>query len=180
MTLFEFATVATSSVGLFVVAVSLFYVARQTALLRDQARESTKAVNVSASETMQGASILLVEAYLAYPTIRPLFNEDEGAGPVPELKEHDRLRANAIAEHLLDMFEVTMSFSEGPTGIEGNPYGKWIVHSFQNSDYLVQYAMRRRDWYDERLIAIATAATTPSENSAPQRPTEASTTAVDC
>lgn len=105
---------------------------------------------------VHNAFIAISESFIAYPALRPIFYEDE-------LVEHaelrgiedpeTRLRANAVAELLMDTLE--MAREERHTRARYDDYTALV---FERSSFMAQWAISHSTLYPGELIAFAVAA----------------------
>lgn len=114
---------------------------------------------------VHNAFIAISESFIAFPGLRPIFYEDEGDGceALPGLEDVEtRLRANSVAELLLDTLEMARERRHTRA-----TYDDYTALMFERSSFMTQWAISHRALYPDELIRFAVAAAR-AETSDPQ------------
>lgn len=101
---------------------------------------------------IHSAFVAVSESFIAYPALRPIFYEDESEGTLlPDLSDPEtRLRANAVAELLLDTLE--MAHERRHTRQTYEDYTSLV---FERSAFMTQWAISHRPLYPDALVEFA-------------------------
>lgn len=147
MTAFEVISLLISLAGSIGVVVSLFLVYRQTTIFNRQLMESV-------SQSVTNYSLEVSRLFLQHPDLRPYFF----AGQPIEESHPDYLRAEAVAEVMLDIFWTMMS------EVKHMPDASWTDEAareqwtnymgdcFATSPLLTNFLRRRQDWYGADMV----------------------------
>ncbi|GIJ38276.1 hypothetical protein Vwe01_16010 [Micromonospora andamanensis] len=122
--------------------------------MAEQTQRLSQAMETSAESALDALFVVVTQAYLEYPVLRPIFNEREAAGPVPTLDIDMTYRANALAETLLDAMDRAMMFSERGFSGASTSLDAWIVDSFRHSAFLRRWYAEHAGWYGPRMDAL--------------------------
>jgi len=134
-----------SSVG---VIYSLWLLNRQTGIFNRQLMEG-----ISAS--MTGYSLEISRIFLEHPDLRPYFF----AGQTIENGHPDYLRAEAIAEVILDIFWTMSSQARRYQSDLSNPEARvlwenYVRDCFATSPVLSNFLTMRKDWYGREMVIL--------------------------
>jgi hypothetical protein len=154
MSVYELSSVGISATGLLAVIVSLGFIRSQVRMMAAQTQRLTDALEMSAESALDGLFIVVTQAYVDHPELRPVFNELEAVGSLPTLDEGMTYRANAIAEMLLDAMERAIKFSNSGLGAASDALNAWILDSFRNSAFLRGWLTAHGAWYAPQLKAV--------------------------
>src|SRR2546421_4032157 len=154
MSAYEWASVSISVVGLLAVIVSLGFVQYQVKIMAQQTERLSHALETSAESALDALFVVVTQAYLDHPTLRPIFNERDARGSLPTLDEDMTHRANAVAETLLDAMERAMKFSDRGLSGASDSLNAWILDSFRYSAFLRSWLDAHAAWYAPRLTAL--------------------------
>jgi len=148
------ATVSTLDwVSTFVALAALVALIVNLALLRGQNKTIASTLDVTAQAEIQTSFFQVSEIFIQHPELRPHFYEDEQAAA--QLSRDDQLRAFVVAEMLLDVFDaVTDAKKRLPKEDPVIVWDRYIEDALRNSQFLRDYAIRRRDWYDTRFVEL--------------------------
>ena len=147
MTSYDILSISISILGLLAVVVSIWFLRSQVRIMADQTRRLTDTLEMSAETALDGLFVVVTQAYLDHPELRPIFNERESLGNVEIAGDDMRYRANALAETLLDAMERALNFSsQGVSPIIGS-LRIWIEDSFRDSTFLREWLAAHRSWY---------------------------------
>lgn len=104
---------------------------------------------------VHSAFVAISEAFIAHPALRPVFYDDEpGSDELPGLEDVEtRLRANSVAELLLDTLEMARESRHTRAS-----YEEYTSSVFARSPFVTHWAIAHRDLYPSELIAFAIAA----------------------
>src|SRR5437899_2656556 len=105
MTLYDVLSVSISLLGLLAVLVSIWFLRGQVKIMSDQTHRLTDTLQMSAESALDALFVVVTQAYLDHPALRPIFNEHESTREVKATDDDTRFRANALAETLLDAME---------------------------------------------------------------------------
>jgi hypothetical protein len=123
---------------------------------------------MSAESALDALFVVVTQAYLDHPTLRPIFNERDARGLLPTLEEDMTHRANAVAETLLDAMERATKFSDRGLSGASDSLNTWILDSFRHSAFLRAWLDAHATWYAPQLTALMAQVT--AELQAPQPP----------
>ena len=136
-----------SIVGLVVSVIALIGLIISLHLLRKQNRTAAMA-------QVQASFIALDSAFLGNPSLRPLFYD----GTTPTLSVADGIRAEAMAEMLLDTFvlvkELDAHFGLSSLTAGWEPYMGGLIHS---SPFLSGFLEKNREWYPSLAYHLSSA-----------------------
>ncbi|RSM64983.1 hypothetical protein DMB66_18115 [Actinoplanes sp. ATCC 53533] len=165
MSAYEWTSVTVSAIGLLAVIVSLGFVRYQVQIMAQQTERLSHALETSAESALDALFVVVTQAYLEHPTLRPIFNERDAHGALPPLDEDMTYRANAVAETLLDAMERAMKFSDRGLSGASESLNAWILDSFRYSAFLRGWLDAHATWYAPRLTALLAQATKELEAS---------------
>lgn len=114
---------------------------------------------------VHSAFIAISESFIDYPALRPIFYEDESDehAALPGLEDAEtRLRANSVAELLLDTLEMARERRHTRA-----TYDDYTALVFERSSFMTQWAISHQTLYPDELIAFAVEAAR-AQASAPQ------------
>ena len=163
MSVYEWASVSISVVGLLAVVVSLGFVRYQMRMMAQQTMRLSDALETSAESALDALFVVVAQAYLDHPKLRPVFNELEAVEPLPTLDEDMAHRASAVAETLLDAMERAIKFADRGLPSASDSLNAWILDSFRHSAFLRSWLGTHATWYTPRLTALLAQATAELE-----------------
>jgi len=147
MTVFETLSLIISVAGAIGIVVSLWLVYRQTGIFNRQLMESV-------SQSMTDYSLEISRLFLQHPDLRPYFF----AGQTIDESHPDYLRAEAVAEVILDIFWI---MGNGAKRIrigaeffddEGRTlWATYISDCFATSPILTSFLTKRKDGYGQEM-----------------------------
>jgi hypothetical protein len=153
MTVYEVATTTTSVLGLLAVIGSILLVRRQLGVMSDQTRRFTESLQISAESALDNQLLFVSQSYVDHPDLRSIFNEHEQIDKPKQLDRQLQLRANAVAEVLLDAMERGMRF-ESQELHSGSLLRSWTEDSIRGSSFLRAFLAEHRTWYSPELVAL--------------------------
>ncbi|GIM64414.1 hypothetical protein Aau02nite_10230 [Amorphoplanes auranticolor] len=154
MSAYEWTSVTVSIVGLLAVIVSLRFIRYQVRMMAQQTDRLSHALETSAESALDALFVVVTQAYLDHPRLRPIFNERDAIGASPALDEDTTYRANAVAEILLDAMERAMKFTDRGLGGASDSLDAWILDSFRYSAFLRGWLDAHASWYAPELTAL--------------------------
>lgn len=105
---------------------------------------------------VHSAFVAISEAFINFPSIRPIFYEDEDAADdgLPGLEDAEtRLRANSVAELLMDTLEMARERRHTRT-----TYDEYTALVFERSRFMTEWAISHESLYPKELVAFAVVA----------------------
>lgn len=147
MSSYETISLLLSLAGSIGVIVSLWLLYRQTGIFNRQ-------LMVGVTQSMSDYTLEISRLFLQNPDLRPYFFE----GKTIEENDPNYLRAEAVAEVILDIFWTLSSESKR---IQGSEFGSEEVRSqwrtyvgdcFANSPILTSFLKKRQGWYGSELV----------------------------
>jgi hypothetical protein len=175
MSFYEVLTLTVSFSAVVAVAISVWMLQRQLRLMGEQTSQLGHTLQLSAESALDTLLMFVSEAYLSYPELRPIFNEDEACGEVRVDDSFVRHRASALAETLADVMERALKFqTSGVSEWPATALEPWIRDSFRRSTFYREWLDQHRNWYSPSLLVIRdemqgelTRASSPHELSPP-------------
>ncbi|MEU6020809.1 hypothetical protein [Micromonospora sp. NPDC047134] len=131
--------------------------------MAEQTQRLSQTMDTSAESALDALFVVVTQAYLEYPALRPIFNEREAIGPIPALDIDMTYRANALAEALLDAMDRSMIFSDRGLSSASAALDAWIIDSFRHSGFLRAWFTHHSNWYGSKLGALMVKATAELE-----------------
>jgi len=153
MTRYETVSILVSALGLASVIVSLWFLRGQVKLMREQTRRLNETLELSAESTLDSLFIFITQAYMDHPKLRSVFNESEGPTRFEDLTDDDKLRANALAESLLDAMERSLRLHRQGVSSPGLLV-PWIEGSLRGSRFLREWLRMHAGWYQPELLSL--------------------------
>src|SRR5260221_455824 len=107
------------------------------------------------SQNMMGYSLEISRLFLDHPDLRPYFF----SGKTIDESHPDYLRAEAVAEVILDIFWTMMSQAKRVQGDEytneqtRQQWALYIGDCFASSPLLTGFLMKRKDWYGDEMMS---------------------------
>ncbi len=147
MTIFEVLSLLISLAGSVGVVFSLWLLYRQTGIFNRQLMESV-------AQSVTSYSLEVSRLFLQHPDLRPYFFD----GQAIEESHPDYLRAEAVAEVMLDIFWTMMSEAERIQDSSfKNAEGRvqWAIYMgdcFANSPLLTSFLRKRQEWYGPAML----------------------------
>jgi len=147
MTSYEALTLLISLAGSIGVVISLWLLYRQTGIFNRQ-------LMLGLSQSITDYSLEISRLFLQHPDLRPYFF----SGQIIQENHPDYLRAEAVAEVMLDLFWTAMSQARNIQGSEfasDEARAQWrayIGDCFASSPILTSFLTRRKDWYGQDLV----------------------------
>ncbi len=148
MTTYEILSLIFSVAGSIGLIVSLWLLYRQTSIFNRQLMESL-------THSITNYSLEISRLFLIHPDLRPYFF---GGKAIAE--DHpDYLRAEAVAEVILDIFWTMMSEAKRIRGSEyavkesREQWGAYVDSCFATSPILASFLTKRKDWYGPELYS---------------------------
>lgn len=148
MTTYESLSLLISIAGSIGVIVSLWLLKRQTGVFRSQLMESL-------SQSLTSYSLEISRLFLQQPDLRPYFF----AGQPIEEGHPDYLRAEAVAEVILDIFWIMMVQAKRVRGREFTDEEtrvQWAIYMgdcFATSPILTSFLTKRKEWYGQEMMS---------------------------
>jgi hypothetical protein len=153
MTRYETTSLVMSLLGLTAVVASIWFLRGQVRLMSEQTRRLNDTLQMSAESALDSLFVFITQAYMDHPNLRPVFNEGESHLRFEDLSQDDQLRANALAESLLDAMERAIRFREEGLSSSG-PLHRWIEDSLRDSTFLRTWLREHATWYLPELSAL--------------------------
>ncbi len=146
MTIYEILSLLISVCGSIGVIISLWVMNRQTRIFNRQLTEGIR-------QTMMNYSMEISRLFLEHPDLRPYFF----SGQVIDVNHQDYLRAEAVAEVILDIFWTMRSQANRRVAddfVDSSAAEQWAIYMgdcFASSPILTDFLNRRKDWYGDDL-----------------------------
>ena len=158
LTLYEIISLAVSIIGFALVIITLWFMQRQTSVMRKQAElmssqvESGIASMKSSAYQSYATQMFTIDTiFLRYPKLRPYFHsmvEVEDDHP-------DYHRIIALSELFLDYIDtVLIEEEELPALWPTDKWDPYFIEMFTHSPVLCKYLEKHKDWYTEQLIKL--------------------------
>lgn len=147
MTTYESLSLIISIAGSIGVIVSLWIWNRQTRIFNRQLMEGI-------AQSVNTYSMEISRLFLQNPDLRPYFF----GGKTIDESHPDYLRAEAVAEVILDIFWTMLRQSNRIQGVEfadeeaRNLWGVYMGDCFAASPLLTSFLMKRKDWYGQDMV----------------------------
>ncbi|NLU81137.1 hypothetical protein HCA58_22900 [Micromonospora sp. HNM0581] len=122
--------------------------------MAEQTQRLSQAMETSAESALDALFVVVTQAYLEYPALRPIFDEREAIGPIPTLDIDMTYRANTLAEMLLDVMDRAIVFSDRGLSGASTSLDAWITDSFRHSTFLRAWYTEHAGWYGSRFDAL--------------------------
>lgn len=148
MTRYEVLDVLVGAIGSAAVLATLLYLAWQTRAVREQAALLSAQI---VSERLIG----LDRAFLDYPELRPYFYDGR---PADALDPAARDRVAALAEMMLDVFQLALTGGGAYSARHAAQIRTWIVRAFARSPVLRAHLHADRAVYSDALLDLMRAA----------------------
>jgi hypothetical protein len=148
MSTYEAISLLISIAGSLGVIYSLWLLNRQTSIFNRQLMEGITA-------NMTGYSLEISRLFLQHPDLRPYFF----SGQTIEDGHPDYLRAEAVAEVILDIFWTMGSQARRIQGEFANPgaralWENYVRDCFATSPILTKFLTMRKDWYGQEMVVL--------------------------
>lgn len=160
MTTYEAVSLFISVAGFVTIMASLWLVYRQTRIFARQADYLARSIFENLSESMNRQSHEISRIFVEYPELRPYFYD----GKTIEEDHADYLRAEAVAETILDIFWTMANQadravkSEYVSGDARNLWVSYVTDAFADGPILVKILTKRQNWYGQEMVEIMQAA----------------------
>jgi Tfp pilus assembly protein PilN len=151
---YEWLTVCVSACALLAVIVSIWFLRGQVKVMSEQTKQLRQSLEMSAESAIDELFMVVTQAYLAHPELRPIFNEREAVAAHAVLDEETRHRASALAETLLDAIDRALYFRARNLPGSALSLQAWTLDSLRYSAFLRAWLADRRSWYSPEMSAM--------------------------